>query len=106
MYKVIAVYRVPADDALKEKFEDHYKNIHTPICLRIPGMKELRTNKIFGGPTGPSNLHMVTEMCFENKDSWKLAMKTPEMMESGKDAMKFAGDLVSVHFAEENIVKV
>jgi len=32
-------------------------------------------------------------------------MKTPEMMESGKDAMKFAGDLVSVHFGEENIVK-
>jgi hypothetical protein len=32
-------------------------------------------------------------------------MKTPEMMESGKDAMNFAGKLVSVHFAQENIVK-
>jgi hypothetical protein len=27
------------------------------------------------------------------------------MMESGKDAMKFAGDLVSVHFAEEIITQ-
>ena len=46
---------------------------------------------------------MIAEMCFENKDAWKTAMKTAEMMESGKDAMKFAGDLVSVHFAEELI---
>lgn len=105
MFKVIAVYKVPADDAIKSQFEDHYKNVHTPICLKIPGIKELRTNKIFGGPTGASNLHMIAEMVFENKDAWKSAMKTPEMMASGKDAMKFAGDLVSVHFAEETSVK-
>ena len=103
MYKVIAVYRAPTDDTAKAKFEDHFQNIHAPICMRIPGIKELRVNKIFGGPTGTSNLHLIAEMCFENKDAWKIAMKTPEMMESGKDAMKFAGDAVSVHFAEEII---
>jgi uncharacterized protein (TIGR02118 family) len=105
MFKVIAVYKVPQDDAAKAQFETHYQEIHTPICLKIPGIKELRTNKIFGGPAGASNLLMIAEMVFENKDAWKAAMKTPEMMESGKDAMKFAGDLVSVHFAEEKIVK-
>lgn len=104
MYKVIAVYRVPSEEA-KAQFEEHFQKVHTPLCLRIPGIKELRINKIFGGPTGSSNLQMVAEMCFENKDSWKAAMKTPEMMESGKDAMKFAGDLVSVHFAEETILQ-
>ena len=79
MFKVIAVYRVPTDEAAKTKFEDHYKNIHTPICLKVPGILEVRTNKIFGGPTGASNLSMVTEMCFENKDAWKAAMKTAEI---------------------------
>lgn len=105
MFKVIAVYKAISDETQKNKFEDHFKNIHTPICLRIPGIKEVRVNKIFGGPAGASHLHQVVEMVFENKDSWKAAMKTPEMMESGKDAMKFAGDLVSVHFAEESIIK-
>jgi len=105
MYKVIAVYKVPADETQKLAFEDHFKNVHTPICLKIPGIKEVRVNKIFGTPTGSSTLHQIVEMVFENKDSWKAAMKTSEMMESGKDAMKFAGDLVSVHFAEENIIK-
>lgn len=105
MYKVIAVYKLPKSEEALSAFEEHYKNIHTPICLNIPGIKELRTNKIFGGPTGSSNLHMIAEMCFENKESWKEAMKTPQMMESGKDAMKFAAELVSVHFAKEEIIK-
>jgi uncharacterized protein (TIGR02118 family) len=105
MFKVIAVYKLPTEETAKAKFEEHYNNIHTPICLRIPGIKELRTNKVFGGPTGASDLQMIAEMVFENKDAWKTAMKTPEMMESGKDAMKFAGDMVSVHFAEEIITK-
>lgn len=105
MYKVIAVYLAPSDETKKNQLDEHFTAIHTPICLKIPGIKEVRVNKVFGGPTGSSNLHMVVEMIFETRDAWKSAMKTPEMMESGKDAMKFAGDLVSVHFAEEHIVK-
>ena len=105
MYKVIAVYRAPSDETKKAELDQYFKETHTPICLKIPGIKEVRVNKVFGGPTGASNLHMIVDMVFENKDAWKAAMKTPEMMESGKDAMKFAGDLVSVHFASEEIVK-
>ncbi len=102
MHKVIAVYKQPED---KAAFDSHYKEVHEKICLAIPGISELRTNKIFGGPAGDSHLYMVAEMCFDSKDSWKAAMKTKEMMESGKDAMSFAGKLVSVHFAEETIIK-
>lgn len=101
MFKVIAVYKAPANDEAKAKLDTHFREVHVPICLRIPGIQEVRVNKIFGGPTGASNLHMIVTMVFENKDGWKAAMKSPEMMESGKDAMKFAGDLVTVHFAEE-----
>lgn len=104
MYKVIAIYKKPTQEKI-ESFESHFKNVHTPICLNIPGIKEVRVNKIFGGPRGESDHFMVVDMVFADKDSWKAAMKTPEMMESGKDAMKFAGDLVSVHFASEEIIK-
>jgi uncharacterized protein (TIGR02118 family) len=104
MYKVIAIYKKPALEKI-EAFENHFKNAHTPICMKIPGIKEVRINKIFGGPRGESDHAMVVEMIFGEKENWKAAMKTPEMMESGKDAMKFAGDLVSVHFATEEIVK-
>jgi hypothetical protein len=36
----------------------------------------------------------------------KAAMQTTEMMGSGKDAIKFAGDLLSVNFVEDVIFKV
>jgi uncharacterized protein (TIGR02118 family) len=104
MYKVIAIYKKPAQENV-ETFENHFKNIHTPICMKIPGIKEVRVNKIFGGPRGESDHSMVVEMIFGDKENWKASMKTAEMMESGKDAMKFAGDLVSVHFATEEIIK-
>ncbi len=104
MYKVIAVYKA-FDEVHRAELEEHFKNIHTPICLRIPGIREVRVNRVFGGPTGASHLQQVVEMVFDSKDAWKAAMKTPEMMESGKDAVKTFGDLVSVHFAEEIILR-
>jgi uncharacterized protein (TIGR02118 family) len=104
MYKVIAVYKT-FDDARRAELEAHFNNVHTPICLKIPGIREVRVNKVFGGPAGASHLQQVVEMVFESKDAWKAAMKTPEMMESGKDAVKTYGDLVSVHFAEESVVR-
>lgn len=105
MYKVIAVYKQPTEEN-KAAFDSHYKEVHEPITLKIPGMTEFRVNKIFGGPTGKSHLYMIAEMCFDGKDAWKAAMQTKEMMDSGKDAMKFAGELVSVHFAEEIVTKL
>jgi uncharacterized protein (TIGR02118 family) len=105
MFKVIAIYRSASDDQGKSQLEDYFNKTHTPLCLQVPGIKEVRVNKVFGSPTGPSNIHLVVDMVFESKDSWKAAMKTPQMMSTGQDAMKFAGELVSVHFAEETIVK-
>jgi uncharacterized protein (TIGR02118 family) len=105
MYKVIATYKVPSEDNIAA-FDSHYNEVHTPITLKIPGMTEFRVNKVFGGPTGKSDLYMIVEMCFGDKNAWKAAMQTKEMMESGKDAMKFAGDLVSVHFASETVTKL
>ena len=101
-YKVIAVYKRPSEEN-QEAFDSHYNEVHAPLTLKIPGMKEFRVNKITGGPTGQSDLYMIAEMVFENKETWKNAMQSPEMMASGKDAMKFAGELVSVHFAKEEI---
>jgi uncharacterized protein (TIGR02118 family) len=102
-YKVIAVYKKPSEEN-QASFEDHFRTIHTPICLAIPGIKGLRINSIFGGPKGASELSMIVEMLFDDKDNWKQAMQTKEMMDSGKDAVKFAGELVSVHFAKEEII--
>ena len=98
MYKLIAIYKKPKDVA---SFDDHYRNVHTPLVKSIPGLKELVVNRVTGGPGDKSNLHLIAELCFETKEDFNKAMKSEENKKAGKDLMGFAGDIVSVHFADD-----
>lgn len=55
---------------------------------------------------GKPTIHMVAEVVFTDKETFNKAMMSPENMACGKDAMQFAGELVSVHFAKEEIVSM
>ncbi|MFZ4714087.1 MAG: EthD family reductase [Bacteriovoracaceae bacterium] len=103
MFKLVAIYKIPND---KDAFEKHYQEVHAPLTMKVPLLKEFRLNKIFGGPMGASDLHVIAEMCFATKDDFKSAMKSPEAAASGKDLMSFAKEIVSVHFAEETVTKL
>lgn len=101
MYKMIAIYKKPADT---EAFDQWYKN-HTEITKTIPLVKEFRFTKVTGGPRGASDLHFMAELVFASKEDFKTAMSSPENMAAGKDAFSNYKDIVSVHFAEEEIIK-
>jgi len=98
MFKLVALYKTPKDIAA---FEKHYQEVHMPITLKIPKIKEVRVNRVFGSPMGKSDYYLQAEICFNSKEDFKEAMKTPEAAASGKDAMQFAGDILTVFFAEE-----
>jgi len=98
MFKLIAIYKIPKDVTA---FEEHYAKVHTPLAKKIPNLQELRINRVFGGPQGKSNTHMIAELCFADKAAFQAGMGSAEALASGKDVMGFAGDIVSVHFAEE-----
>ncbi len=102
MYKLIAIYKIPNDI---DAFDKHYNEIHAPLAAKVPGLVELRVNKIHGTPAGASNLHIIAEMVFNNKEDFKTAMKSEENAAAGKDLMSFAKDIVSIHFAEEIVSK-
>ena len=67
MFKMIAIYKVPADVSA---FNDWYKG-HTEIAKKVPLVKEFRFSKITGGPRGASELHLVAELCFATKEDFK-----------------------------------
>ena len=100
MYKLVAIYKIPND---KDAFEKHYQEVHTPLALKIPYMKEFRLSRVFGSPTGKSDLYLQAEMCFATKDDFEKGAGSKESMESGKDLMSFAKDIVSIHFMEETV---
>jgi uncharacterized protein (TIGR02118 family) len=101
MFKMIAIYKMPAD---VNAFEDWYKG-HTEIAKKVPHVKEFRFSKITGGPRGASELHFMAELCFATKEDFKTAMASQENMAAGKDAFTNYKDILSVHFGEEEVIK-
>lgn len=102
MFKMIAIYKTPAD---VNGFDDWYKS-HRELAKKVPLVKELRFTKVTGGPRGSSDLHLIAELVFSSKEDFKSAMASPENMAAGKDAFTNYKDIVSVHFAEEEVLKV
>lgn len=99
MIKVIAMFKQPEDQAA---FDEHYFNVHVPLTEKIPGLKKIEVTKIKGMITGdPSKYYLLTEMYYEDMDSMKAALRTDEAKASGKDAFKFAGELIEMYIGEE-----
>ena len=102
MFKMTAIYKMPAD---VNAFADWYAS-HTELAKKVPLTKEMRVSKITGGPRVASDLHRITELLFASKEDFKTAMSSDENMACGKDAFTNYKDIVSVHFAEEEVIKV
>ncbi|UQW98036.1 EthD family reductase [Rummeliibacillus sp. G93] len=100
MAKVVALYKQPKD---KEKFDEHYFNVHGPVTAKIPGLREMKvtrfTKNVMTG--GKPDLYLMCEMIYDSMEDLKSGMKSDEGKASGKDLMGFAGDLVTLMIGEE-----
>ncbi|MGE6260947.1 EthD family reductase [Heyndrickxia sporothermodurans] len=94
MYKMIALYKKPEDTA---SFDEHYFNTHVPLNNKIPGLEKVEITKF----SSSSPYYLMCVMYYACKEAFKEASKTPESKASGKDAMEFAGDLVTFMFGED-----
>ncbi len=87
MYKLIALYGIPKDI---EAFEKHYRETHTPITKKIPGLEKLVINRVLGSPQGKPTKYLIAEMIFKDKETLDKAMASPETRQSGRDAYSMA----------------
>ncbi len=97
MTKLIALYRKPADPAA---FDTHYRDTHTPLVRKYPGLRKLEVTRITGAPIGETKFHLMAEMYFDNKDAMNAAMASPEGKAVARDLMSFAADVVTVFYGE------
>lgn len=97
MVKLIAIYKQPED---KESFDRHYREVHAPLAAKMPGLIKLEVNRIYGTPSGTSDLYLIAEMTFNDRDALHAALSSPEGKAAGKDLMGFAGKIVSMYFTE------
>jgi uncharacterized protein (TIGR02118 family) len=95
--KLVALYRQPAD---REAFDRHYRDVHTPLARKLPGLRKLEVSRVFGAPMGEARYYQVAEMYFDNKEAMMAALASPEGRAAGKDIMSVAGDIIHMMFAE------
>jgi len=94
--KLIVLYKKPADVA---EFERHYREAHTPLARKMPGLRKLEVAHVTGSPGGEPRYYMTAEMYFDSPEAMKAALSSPEGKATGKDVMSFAGDLIHMMFA-------
>lgn len=97
MVKLVAIYKPPED---KAAFDEHYKNIHTPLAAKMPGLRKLEISRFFGAPMGEPRYYLMAEMYFDTKNVMFAALQSAEGKAAGKDVMSFAGPLVHMMFAD------
>ncbi|HET6907828.1 MAG TPA: EthD family reductase [Mycobacteriales bacterium] len=86
--KMTVVYGTPDDPA---KFQQHYFDVHVPLCHKLPGLQRIEVAKVTGGPMGtPSPYHLVTELYFSDQASLDAAMGSEAGADTGKDFMAIA----------------
>lgn len=99
MIKMVALYKHPEN---KEAFDQHYNEVHVPITAKIPGLRKMEVTKMLANPMGgQSEYYLMCEMYYDDMASFKAAMKTDEAKASAKDAMSFAGDIITLMIGEE-----
>jgi hypothetical protein len=91
MVRAFVVYEGEVD-------EDRFAR-HAELCRKVEGAAAFRSGKVFGSPMGEPRFKYYAEWEFPDRDAFKTAARTPEFMETGRDAMEM-GVPFTVSFAE------
>jgi len=59
MYKLVAIYRPPEDEAT---FDDHYFNVHARLMARVPGYTRIEVSKVTRHLFGEPQVYLMFEM--------------------------------------------
>ena len=64
MARFVVMYKTPADAAA---FDKYYFSTHVPLAKKIPGLRKFEVSQgPVATPAGPSGLHLVATLHFDN----------------------------------------
>lgn len=89
--KLIALYKQPEDI---DVFEREYAN-HVKLVEGLPGLKSVTLTR-FSRTLAGDGFYLMAEMAFPDNDTFKAAMRSPEMGAVGADIQRFAGHLMTL----------
>jgi len=96
MAKLIVLYKRPKD---AETFDKYYFTTHVPIAKKIPGLRRYDVSQgPIATPAGPSELHLIATLHFDNMAAIQAAFASPEGKAAAADVAKFATGGVDMLF--------
>ena len=88
MAKLLVLYKTPKD---KAAFDAYYEKSHVPIAKKIPGLRKYEiTRGPVMTPEGPSQVHLVATLHFDNVAAIQAAFASPGGQAADADLGKFA----------------
>jgi uncharacterized protein (TIGR02118 family) len=98
--KVVVLYGQPADPAA---FDEHYFNVHLPLCAKIPGLERTETAKLVAAlDGGEASFYRLTELYFPDADTMGAAMGGPEGQATNADFAAIAPEGTRLYMADVN----
>jgi uncharacterized protein (TIGR02118 family) len=88
MAQLVVLYKTPTNPAA---FDDYYFSKHIPIAKKIPGLRKYEVSDgMVATPAGPSGVHLVAVLHFDNMAAIQAAFASPEGQAAGADVQTFA----------------
>ena len=88
MAHVVVMYKTPKD---ADAFDKHYAETHIPLAKKIPGLRKYEVSQgPVATPAGPSGVHLVATLYFDNLAAIQKGFGSPEGKAAGADVQKFA----------------
>jgi uncharacterized protein (TIGR02118 family) len=88
MARLVVVYKTPKDVG---GFDAYYFDTHVAIAKKIPGLRKYEVSKgPVLTPTGPSGVHLVATLHFDDLAAIQKAFISPEGLAAATDVQKFA----------------
>ncbi|WP_347309976.1 EthD family reductase [Defluviimonas sp. SAOS-178_SWC] len=100
MAKIQILYPEPDD---RDAFDAHYRDVHTPMVMKIPGLRRLVVNKLTDITSDqPGDWYMSAELHYASSEAMQASLETPESKATDADFEAFApkGTLVLMHSEE------
>jgi uncharacterized protein (TIGR02118 family) len=97
MNKLMVIFHTPPNIM---EFEENWSERFVSKAEKMPDLKGVSVTRVYGGPAGEVNIHLIHEFYFEDAQSIRRAMVSPEGQEAGQELLSFAVDYVTICFGE------
>jgi uncharacterized protein (TIGR02118 family) len=85
--RFIVQWATPTDP---EEFDRHYRDVHIPLSRRLPGLRRYTLSREAVALRGDDAPYLVAQLDWDDMQSLRAALESPEGQAAGEDAAKLA----------------